>query len=58
MDHIEAIDSYINGNISTFKNWLKMAKKLDLLNAIEYATGEHGLKRHDIINTMRIYLER
>lgn len=53
----EAIDNYINGNISVFKKWLKRATKLQVLDAIEYYCANYG-KRHQIINTMRSYLER
>ena len=57
MTHQEAIDALVNGNISAFKAWLKQAKKMDLLNAIEYYSGNFG-NRHIIINTMRAYLEK
>jgi len=51
----EAIDTLINGNIGIFKKWLKRARKIDILDAIEY----HQIygKRHEIINRMRSYLE-
>jgi hypothetical protein len=51
----EAIDTMINGNLSDFREWLKKAKKIDILDAIEYHQ-QYG-KRHEIINRMRNYLE-
>jgi len=57
MKPYEAIDTYINGNISDFKKWLKKCSKLDMLNAIEYASGEGTYRRHQVINQMRLYLE-
>ena len=52
----EAVDTYINGNKEDFKAWLKRAHKIDILDAIEYACGWHGIGRHSFINTMRAYL--
>lgn len=52
----EMIETYYNGNISIFKAWLKRCSKLDMLNAIEYYTGQYG-RRDIIINTMRSLLE-
>lgn len=52
----EAVDTYINGNISDFKAWLKGCSKVAVLDAIEYYAGQYG-KRHQIINTMRTYLD-
>lgn len=56
MNYKQAVDTYINGNKSDFKAWLKKSKKLDMLNAIEYYTANYG-QRHEIINIMRIYME-
>lgn len=53
---MEAIDTLENGNISDFKAWLKRASKKDVLDAIEYYTGNYG-QRHMILNRMRVYLE-
>ena len=51
----EAVDTYQNGNISDFKKWLKRASKKDILDAVEYYSGNYG-SRHIIINVMREYL--
>jgi len=56
MTPYEAIDTYINGNISDFKKWLKYAKKSSILDAIEYYSATYG-QRHEIINKMQQYLE-
>lgn len=56
MTPYEAIDTYINGNISDFKKWLKRAKKSAILDAIEYYSATYG-QRHEIINKMQQYLE-
>jgi hypothetical protein len=50
-----AVETYVNGNYSDFKAWLKRASKLDILDAIEYHQ-EFG-PRHSIINSMRNALE-
>jgi len=52
----EAVDTWINGNKTDFRQWLKRAKKLDVLDAIEYYAGNHG-SRHEIIYPMREYLK-
>jgi hypothetical protein len=57
MNYQEAVDNKINGNISTWKKWLKKAKKVDILNAIEYEHGQYGTQRHNIINDMRFFLD-
>ena len=57
MTYQEAIDHLINGNTSVFKAWLKRARKLDLVNAIEYYSDNIG-KRQTIINTIRALRER
>ena len=51
----QAIDTLINGNIGDFKHWLKSARKVDILDAIEYHQN-YGA-RHEIINRMRNLLE-
>ena len=51
MTYQEAVETYINGNISDFKTWVRTCKKIDILNAIEYAES-NGIKRHQIIATM------
>lgn len=54
----EAIDTYVNGNVSDFKAWLKTARKSEILAAIEYYSGTVGYGgRHEIINAMRNLLE-
>ena len=56
-DQIRAeAESYLNGNISDFKVFLKKCSKLDLLNLIEFLQGM-GHRRHNSINQIRIYLE-
>ena len=50
-------ESYINGNITEFKQFLKQCSKLDLLNLIE-ALESLGMPRYRTINTIRINLER
>jgi hypothetical protein len=52
-----AVNTLINGNKSDFNAWLQKASKLDMLKAIEYYSGNYG-KRHEIINRMRIFLEK
>ena len=54
----EAIETWQNGNISSFKKWLKHASKLTILEVIEVATGQYGIERHVIINSMRNLLEK
>jgi hypothetical protein len=56
MSPSEAVDTYVNGNISDFKEWLKNASALNVLDAVEYYSGNYG-QRHLIINIMRFYLE-
>ena len=56
-DQIRAeAESYLNGNISNFKQFLKKCSKLDLLNLLEVLQGM-GYKRHNSINRIRGYLE-
>ena len=50
------LDLY-NGNISDFKVWVKRASKLDIINAIEFYSGEYG-GRHRIIARLRSALEK
>ena len=52
----DAIETYLNGNISDFKKWLKKASKIDILDAIEVATGQYGIPRHQIITTIQNFL--
>jgi hypothetical protein len=58
MNYREAIENKINGNVSTWRKWVKNAKKVDILNAIECACGEYGILRHIMINDMRSILEK
>ena len=53
----ELIETEINGNISVFKEGIKKLTKLELLTLIEMAQGEYGIKRHQMINRIRILLE-
>lgn len=53
----EAIHTLHNGNHSNFKEWIKDASKVDMLNAIEYSMTMGIFKRHQIINSMRSALE-
>lgn len=48
----EVVDNYINGNISDFKKQIKRMSKLEILDLIEYYSGNVG-SRHIIINAMR-----
>ena len=52
----ERVDSYINGNITEFKQFLKICSKLDLLDVIEDMQSK-GIKRHNSINRIRVLLE-
>ena len=49
-------ESYINGNIAEFKQFLKRCSKLDLLNVIE-TLQSLGMDRHNSINRIRLLLE-
>ena len=51
----EMVETFTNGNISVFKKWLKGCSKLDMLDAIEYYSGNVG-GRHIIITSMRALL--
>jgi len=51
-------ESRENGNISTFNDEVRDMTKLDCLNMIECVTGQLGIPRHRIINSMRTPLER
>ena len=53
---MEAVETLVNGNKSDFRRWVKKAHKLDLLDAIEYYSGNHG-GRYQIINTLRNILD-
>ena len=56
MNYQEAIKQRLYGDISVWHKWIKKAKKIDILNAIEYGQGL-GWNRHDSINEIRYYLE-
>ena len=56
MNDREAVETLLNGNISEFKKWLKKARKLDMLDAIEYAQNHTTYTREQIINKMKIDL--
>jgi len=56
MSYQEAVDTYICGNRSDFKEWLLGATTLDVLNAIEYYARLYGGRRHILINVMRSML--
>lgn len=47
----EIIENWINGNISDFRASVKRASKKDMLDIIEYYSGNYG-KRHEIINAI------
>lgn len=51
----EAIDTYINGNISTFKEWLEKADKQDILHGIRYYGANYG-ECFKMLNIMEKYL--
>jgi hypothetical protein len=46
-----------NGNVSHFRRAIKKLTKLEMLELIEYASGQRGIKRHITINKMRGALE-
>jgi len=48
----EVVDNYINGNHADFKKQIKRMSKLEILDLIEYYSGNCG-SRHIIINAMR-----
>ncbi len=54
---MEIIENLANGNWSDFKRAIKKCSKLDMLDLIEYYSGNYG-GRHAIINQMRLALER
>jgi hypothetical protein len=54
---MEVVETYANGNISDFKKWLKKCSKLEMLDAIEYYSGNVG-GRHLIITSMRAFLSK
>lgn len=39
---MQAIDNLRNGKLSEFKNWVRKARKIDLLDAIEFYNGGYG----------------
>ena len=49
----EAVETYVNGNISDFKKYLKDCSKLDLCDVIEILRGQYGYKIHNIISILR-----
>ena len=51
----EAVMTYINGNISDFKQYLRTCSKLDICDVIE-GLRANGYKIHNIIDTLRRYL--
>jgi len=53
---IEAVETFINGNISTFKTWLKRASKADVLDAIEYYGEIEPALQSEFISTLKRYL--
>ena len=50
------IDNLINGNRSDFAKQIKALKKIEILDLIEYYSGNVG-SRHIIINAMRSVLK-
>jgi hypothetical protein len=43
----------INGNISDYRKAIRKLSKLDMLNFLEYVTGNFGTSRHVTIYEMR-----
>ncbi len=52
-----AVHQLALGNYTVFATWLKHARRINILNAIEYAMQEGLYKRHEIINRMRMALK-
>jgi len=52
----EAIETYINGNISVFENWLKRSSKKDMLKALNYYQEEFTNRGGDNKNMLLIML--
>lgn len=52
----KTLDDYINGNLSDFRRSIKWMSKYKMLDFIEFAKSQ-GIKRHQMITTMRIHLE-
>ena len=50
----EVVESYLNGNIGVFKNWLNLANKNEVLSVVEILM-ECG--EEDPIGTVRRYLD-
>ena len=48
--------SFLNGNIADFKEFIKECSKLDILNTIE-TLESLGHQRYKTINKLRIWLE-
>lgn len=46
-----------NGNLSDFNAWVKRASKLDILDAIEFYSGQYG-QRYIIIDRLRSVLTK
>jgi hypothetical protein len=53
----EAVETLINGNTSDFNAWVKKARKLDILDSIEYSVEYGIMQRHEIVNKIRNALE-
>lgn len=43
----------INGNLTDYRNAVRKLSKLEMLNFLEYVTGEFGTPRHVTIYEMR-----
>ena len=52
----EAVETWLSGNITDFREWVKRTSKLNLLKAIEYYSANYG-KRHQIISYLKSILE-
>jgi len=48
-----AVENYINGNIITFRKWIKATKKLEMLDAFEIFKEQYGIEVHRIIQLFR-----
>ena len=57
MNPLEALETYINGNITDFKEWLKRAKKVDLMDLLEESNVLMGeVDKADLQRNIRKYL--
>lgn len=53
---VEAAENYINGNNTIFRNWLKKATKLQMLDCFEHLCGYGNMPVHQVVAMFRKYL--